>query len=632
MRIILKCQSFICYYFFYLILLSCSASQVETREENLSPNQQDKHLECLDSIADRVDLRYVAIGFDDFRESDFSFVIPLFNKYGAKATFNRIHRTIELSENDMEEVAAVLSGGHELGDHTWNHYKFPFDEPLFNGQNPEHPEGGQIPFPSNSQLREDVGGGRNVFGILLSEPVNETCGYQAPNITTCWGNLSDDECQIFREYFSVMKDSNSGVIKLLDELSNIYLGTTGSSNGSWNDDRKCYTGGIFTGCKTSENHEIWERVLEVTNKYMIEHLGFRLYTWSWPGSKSSQCYFYKNGKYYYDSEYTLLANALAKFPSSANVDENGQPKVRSWTDVLCEYGYNVVHDSSFPGRIDGQKKPCMSIQYIQNARQSRPNSLIFRTNNSFHYDSIATEYNHFDDTDSVEVKMYDDGGSFKNAIETWRKMTANGVVWGEIIDSQNTSSESFFLEGLLKYGKAVGIEFITKSGAYNICFNRTQSDGNLIYNPKFRNTAKEFLPKAKTLPSNPDGYVGDCYVEVINDTSVLITRGHTIYDHYGIPYGHIIYAAQFKGEGSVVLKLIKNETNIDDIESGEIITSKIIHHPNAYDWEMMDLQIPDNGLEPYEQRCAGWGKKIIGIRIEYSGGLSIKNIKLFKKE
>lgn len=33
--------------------------------------------------------RLVAIGFDDFRASDFALVAPLFEKYGARATFNR---------------------------------------------------------------------------------------------------------------------------------------------------------------------------------------------------------------------------------------------------------------------------------------------------------------------------------------------------------------------------------------------------------------------------------------------------------------------------------------------------------------------------------------------------------------
>ena len=36
------------------------------------------------------DRRYLAIGFDDFRITDFSIVIPLFEKYGFKATFNKI--------------------------------------------------------------------------------------------------------------------------------------------------------------------------------------------------------------------------------------------------------------------------------------------------------------------------------------------------------------------------------------------------------------------------------------------------------------------------------------------------------------------------------------------------------------
>ena len=34
--------------------------------------------------------RYLAIGYDDFRKSDFSLVESLMRKYGARATYNRI--------------------------------------------------------------------------------------------------------------------------------------------------------------------------------------------------------------------------------------------------------------------------------------------------------------------------------------------------------------------------------------------------------------------------------------------------------------------------------------------------------------------------------------------------------------
>ena len=148
----------IMYFYTLLLILLVSACSKETYiEANLESNNILLK-EYIDSIKDRPDSRYITLGFDDFRSSDFSLIIPLLNKYGFKAEFNRIHWSSEVSSYDKSLVDMVINGGHELGDHTWLHYKFPFDEPLFNGQNPKCIEGNQIPFPTNSQMRDDVGG------------------------------------------------------------------------------------------------------------------------------------------------------------------------------------------------------------------------------------------------------------------------------------------------------------------------------------------------------------------------------------------------------------------------------------------------------------------------------------------
>lgn len=596
--------------------------------------------------------RYIALGFDDFRTSDFSLVIPLLNKYGAKAEFNRIHYFADVTDEERQLVEMVLNNGHELGDHTWKHYSYIFDAPLFNGQNPDSPEGNQVPFPSNSQLRDDVGNGKNAFGHMLSEPVKVTLGSQAPSIDATWSNLTDEECQYIREYFSVMKDrkdiiertplvrrlvdidDNSDLIDILDNLSNTYLGTSGSSNGSWSREDGCYKGGIFTGCKTSANHEIWERILMVTKLFVQDKFHVDLYTWSWPGSKSSMCVFPSDGKLYYDSQNKQLFNNLAKFTSSLFRTKDGEYKTRSWTDVLKKMGYLSTHDATYPGRRDGQTLPCMSYQYIMNASQSRPDALIYSTNRCIDYSKIASEYEKdksFIGKESHEAQMYDRGGTFRDAIETWRKHTANGIIWGEVIDSEDTWSEGIILEGLLKYGTTTGIEFVTKSEAYDISFNHSLIEGNLIYNPHLRNTAKEFLPESKTVPSNPDGYEGDCSVENEDDIPVLVTNDTTVYHHFGIPCGNIHYEAVVKGKGFIRVRFIKNSTDINSIGSSELVCERKIDSEKQYCINNMDFTVPANDMTPYEQRCAGWGNMIIGVRLEYSGGLRIKNIKMCKK-
>lgn len=52
--------------------------------------------------------RYLAIGFDDFRESDFDMVIPLFKKYGATATFNRIAWNATPSKVDLRLIICIM--------------------------------------------------------------------------------------------------------------------------------------------------------------------------------------------------------------------------------------------------------------------------------------------------------------------------------------------------------------------------------------------------------------------------------------------------------------------------------------------------------------------------------------------
>ena len=277
-------------------------------------------------------------------------------------------------------------------------------------------------------------------------------------------------------------------------------------------------------------------------------------------------------------------------------------------------------------------------QFIMNASQSRPDALPHPTNRLLSYSKMASEYTKGTDltgTAPYEVQMYDGGaveGStktiFRNEIEQWRHSIANGIIWGAVIDSQDTWSERMILEGLLKYGAKTGIEFVTHAEAYDICFNHQIKSGNLIYNPRLRNTAKEFMPSAISVPSNPDGYRGDCSVSVVNGTPVLITTGETDYRHYGIPYGKIKYSAEVKGSGSINIRIIKNSTNESSVKTESISIDTINISNGDYAEVTSNLIIPDNGIGVYEDLFAGYGEKIIGLMIIYSSGLEIKNIDL----
>ena len=576
--------------------------------------------------------RFLVWGFDDFRNTDFSFIIPLFNKYGAKGEFNKIFNNIVATDSEKTQLAAVLRGKHEIGDHTWLHYKYPFDEPLWNGQNPNSPDGNQIPYPLDTDFTQAVDGYKNVFGIDTRWTVSGT--NSSIPIDTTWANLSAAECQQIRELFSVMKDTSSNVIAKLDGLSNKYLGTSGSSNGSWSDAEGCYTGGIFTGCKTSANHEIWERYLLVTNLWLKDQfkLNYNLKTWSKPGSKASGCYYKYDGKKYYDRNHTILVNNLARFESSLYDNNDGTGKLRSWTDVLAEFGYVATNDAQDPSLVDGQTKPCMSTQFVYNSWGNKPNALIYpNTRNKYmDYASIATEYTEGTDlqgTEPYEVQMYSDpNSSFHKAVEGWRKSTANGIIASQITDSMDTWSERMIIEGLLKFCKSAGIQPITLAEAYDICFNNNISGGNLLYNPEFKNSAKEFMPTAN-VPDNPDGFDGDCEVNKVSGVPTLTINDTTIYDHYGVPNGQLVFKGSFKGSGTITIKEIKNNTPYANINSADTLATITINS-ESFAEQSETITVADNDLTAYEQLCAGYGNRVIGLRFIFSGGIDVRNISL----
>ena len=567
--------------------------------------------------------RFLAIGFDDFRTSDFSTIIPLFDKYGAKAVFNRVATTKELGDDDIKKINQVIFGGHELGDHTWMHYNYPYCDPLFNGQNPDNPDGDQTPYPSNEQMRADRGDGKNALGKSVNASI---CDYKG-SFTTTWAQLTDEQCQTLREDYSVMKDPR--LCNLLDALSNKYLGTEGASDGSWDEETGRYTGGIFTGCSTSANHEIWERMLLLTYIFYKDQYGlnWRMKTWSWPGSKGSGMAFESNGYYYYDAQHTQFKNTLARFPSSLYVDESGEAKVRSWADVLREFGYVCTHDALFPGRGDGNREPAMSKQFIFNAHLSRIDAIPYPTNRSISYSAIATAYpeTFFSEGESKEAQMYKVDGPFRTFIESIRRNTSNGMIQGEVIDSMDTYSIRVFLEAVLQYCRKTGVEVITKAEAYDICFHHKLDVGNLVYNPYLRNTAKEFLPNVETVPTNPDGYIGNCSVATDEyGVNRLITTGNTTYIHYGIPYGKIRYSAEIKGDGQIHFYLIKNSDPYNELGKTDLETVKV--SSEQFSTVETVVQIPNNQQGEYELVCEGLGEKIMGLKILYSSGMEIKNI------
>lgn len=275
----------------------------------------------------------------------------------------------------------------------------------------------------------------------------------------------------------------------------------------------------------------------------------------------------------------------------------------------------------------------MSKQLILNAALSRSSALPYSTNTFVSYDKIATEYpvEYFStDSKSKAAQMYDGKGAFYTIIEALRQNTSNGMIHGEVIDSVDSYSERMFLEELLKYCKETGVEVISKAKAYDVCFNHSVQEGNLIYNPTFRNTAKEFLKDAESVPPNPDGYSGDCSVVSSDGKKMLCTNGKTTYLHYGIPLGKIRYSAFAKGKGEIFIYAIKNNTPVEHNDADLLCFGSLYINSNEEMTYLIDFDVPDNPETEYEQICGGLGEKIMGIKIVYSGNLEIEKIDLRK--
>lgn len=583
----------------------------------------------------RQNRKFLAMGFDDFRESDFSLVLPLLKKYDFHSTFNVISSDITLSKHMTKRINTIIKNGSEVGDHTWFHCSFIYNDPLCNGQNPDNLEGNQEEFPTNNNLKNDYNGnGKNVFGYNVNDLVCYSDDWSTKycldwdKYKVKWKNLTNKQCQEMREQFSIYKDK-TGMIDKLDELSNKYCGTTGKTSDGYDLINQCYKGGIFQNAKTSCNHEIWERLIKITSAFYKEQYSnsFNFCTWSYPGNTRSPFKFYgKNNKKYYDSKHTKLNNFTSKFKSTIFFDNKGLKKERSWVDVLRENGYLITHDTYCPSRDDGLEKTVMNIQLINNAKYSRIDSLDYGTNSIIDTDTITNEYpkEYFSKGKSFASQMYDGGGSFYKFIEELRKNTSNGVVQGEIFDSENTFSERVFLEQILKFCKSANIEVVSKKEAYDACFNIKNIEGNLIYNSSLVNSAKIFMPDAKNIPKNPDGYTGDC--ETLHDCSgdsILNVKGYAEYIHYGIPFGNLTYQFCGLGEGTIKIYKIKNSDSIRLYNNKLELASEITISNKDYELKKSVFYISNQNTSiNIENLCAG-------IKIVFFGNLNIKNIRLY---
>ena len=170
---------------------------------------------------------------------------------------------------------------------------------------------------------------------------------------------------------------------------------------------------------------------------------------------------------------------------------------------------------------------------------------------------------------------------------------------------------------------------MNKKEAYDICFNQVLKEGNLIYNPRLRNTAKEFMPDAETVPAYPDGYSGDCTVIYEDGTlPTLCTNGQAAYLHYGIPMGKISFSANICGHGRIEVYGIQNSSHPALDHHTLPLLAEIDIHGETYQAICKDFIVPDMPKTAFEQVCEGIGDKFMGIKIVYSGQLQVNQLAL----
>ena len=134
------------------------------------------------------------------------------------------------------------------------------------------------------------------------------------------------------------------------------------------------------------------------------------------------------------------------------------------------------------------------------------------------------------------------------------------------------------------------------------------------------------MPTAN-VPLNPDGFDGDCKVSKVSGVPVLTINDTTVYDHYGVPTGQLTFKGSFKGSGTITIKEIKNNTPYANINSANTLATIIVNSENFVE-QSETIIVADNDLTEYEELCAGYGNRVIGLRFIFSGGIDVKNISL----
>lgn len=567
--------------------------------------------------------RFAAFSFDDGRPSDFAWVAPLFTRYGACATFNIINAPEHAQPHYMQQVNGLIADGHEIGDHTMLHHTYMYEQPLCDGRTT----------PTNNDLRGDRGDGRNVFNSPLNQRVMDASVQSFNQIgiadNSTWETLTDEDCRKIRSYYGVW--GHSGILAYLDELSAHYCSTAGSSKDtdSWNG--TVFTKGIFAGCRTTCNHEIWERLLNIQQRWYTDH--FQLDTpptnWSQPGGERCPCLlYYHDGKRYFDPACTILANHYGKLTSS----RTGQR--RSWADLLKARGYLTVSDSIFESQLDGSRYRSIMAGFHYNAHYSK-DDIVCREPAFERLWFVPAEVDGPEQqplagsTDWLKT-IYETEENFKQGIDNLVQQCANGRIPMGLYDSIDTFGARLVYELYLQFCQKAGIASVTFREAYELAFKRPVTEGNFFRNPDMGRTVFSVIGAANA-PEAPDGWTAGQVEDIMlpdgKHTRALALAGTNCAEYYvyGIPPGTLEFeflAHKGSGEAKLTVKAVRNIDPCHQAETCPVLAEIIIDREDWHGYHTR-FTVEDAPRLPHPSElsptCDGLDHKICGLAFILEG-------------
>lgn len=637
--------------------------------------------------------KFVAFGWADWFQEDIDIMVPLLLKYGFTNTFYVQAKPLSTdslgSSYTIETLKMLFNAGQFMGDHGFLHDAHVFSYPMFDGINR----------PTNDELRVARGDGTNAFGHLVGSTLNATIGstfvisylQQAASFgLKTWAGLTDDDCQVFRTYLSFYKcpdDYQNGqyILQTLDILSERYCGTTGQSvkddyttrtpntaSGNYPSVGDAMLYGIFQGCTTLNNHEVWERLQTIIKEYHHEVycLPHNLNFWATPGgSDPGMLYFPVSGgsstPRYFDRDHLKLANGFSKFTNSRT------GKDRCLFDVFRATGLTTMMGAQIGYAIsawDHQTRREKSRMYKMNAWKSMNDYIgdgytdSLRLYDTLIYDDttlnglmasvdvLRAKYDQRNTGGYTSCTAYTTNTNFGKLVDETMKLIAWGLVPQGVGDSGITDGVpdtrrrkrtcfALTIECYFQFLKMAGIQMISHDEAADMVFHQELPNGvNIFPNPNMDTTAKTLIGSI-IAPDYPDGWSGGVVAEetigtLSNVRCLSLTAAAKYYTRwYAIQHGKHNLSIQAKGTGTLKIWLIKNSHTLFDGNSGSgsfpygsPIATITANNNSAFveytaNWDVIDAKLVTNPTgtpeeKSWERYIEGMDDKICGLHIE----------------